>query len=491
MIKFNNLGTSFNSLGIAKYNLGLVGDNIILPQLLTRVGVRPIILSEDIKQIAILENAFDIYLDQEIKGIDELTFSIPTYDDNFQHVKNEALVQMFDTVYIMREINVDRNSLRADVFCEAVWYDIAYGTPLTQVEWKQRTHVREILESMLVGSGWRISGVGNFSSITLSLDVEDNRLSALRKLESKIGGELIFDTKRKVVSIVTDVIQHTGASIMYDKNADNIKATYDTRELITKIYPYGAEGLTIKDANNGVEYLENYSYTGKVRIQPIKDDRYTNPYELKEMCERALNELSKPRASYVITMKDMTEKSGLEHERFFIGGLVRVYDKELNLNTDTRIMKWKLNVTQPENSDINLEYKAKSISELLTGTNNHDSQFSSETSAKGYSELSIFNQLMNSRADDGFLYWSNNGFTIDASEGGSGDASFKAVGNASIEKRITQTIYPSNNNSYAISLKATTKDLVLNPNSKLGVEVKMTYDDGSTETKFVSLAGGN
>lgn len=483
---YNILGLKFNSINKVKFNSSIKNDTVVdLPMLLSRVGPRPIALDENMYQLAILENAHDIYLDQEVKGLDELTFNIDIVDANFMYIKNENLIQMFNTIYIIREINVDKNNMKADVFCEALWYDIAYGEPLTKADWND-TNVRSIANDILYGSGWKIGTVGNFNHSSLHVQIDDNRLSALRKLESKVGGELIFDTQNKIVHLFKEVVNHTGASIMYDKNADNIQANYDTKELVTKIYPYGADGLTIKNANNGKEYLENYSYTKKVRVQVISDERYTNPYELKDMCERALEELSKPRSSYNITMKDMTEKSGLEHEKFFIGGLVRVYDKELNLDVTTRIMKWKYNVSEPEQSDMNLEYKAKSLSELLTGEDNYSNMFSSDN-GKEIANLSVFNQLLNSRADDGFAYWSNSGFTIDSSKGSSGNSSFKATGQLGVEKRLKQTIYPADNSNFAISFKAQTENLVETNSSAIGVEVKIKYTDGTTETKFVKL----
>lgn len=103
------------------------------------------------------------------------------------------------------------------------------------------------------------------------------------------------------------------------------------------------------------------------------------------------------------TVSELMTRSGLEHESFFMGGLVRVYDAELDLNVDVRILKWKVNVSELWNSEVTLESKAKSISELLTGTSSVE-QFSVSGSSADYSNLSVYNQLLNSRADDGFSH---------------------------------------------------------------------------------------
>ena len=209
-------------------------------------------------------------------------------------------------------------------------------------EWVEKT-AGEILASLLKGTQWRVGTIAFTNKRTLRIsNVDENRLELIRKLEDLFQGEFWFDTQNKTVSLLDTVGVETGASVMYEKNADEIEAYYDTRDLITKLYLYGKENLTIEDANNGVAYLENYEYSQAKRVQVIKDERYTNPFQLKEMGEKALLEVSKPRASYIAKMGELAERQGLEHEDFFIGGIVRMYDKELKLDRNTRIMKWRV-----------------------------------------------------------------------------------------------------------------------------------------------------
>jgi hypothetical protein len=103
-------------------------------------------------------------------------------------------------------------------------------------------------------------------------------------------------------------------------------------------------------------------------------------------------------------------------------------------------------------------------------------------------ELMVFNYLLNSRADDGFAYWVNNGWEIDATRGYSGNASFMCQGQLGVEKTLTQTVEPSHRDSYTVSMQAATENLKKGPNGKVGVEVVLHYDDGQSETKFFPLA---
>lgn len=487
MAKFNTLDKKYNG-GLGKKLFNALSTKVTtLERMTSRVGVRPIILDDKNRKIDVLETSYDVILEQELKGMDELTFSIALSDEKRYLLKNEACTLMYDTVYIIRNIIDDKKNNNTDVYCEANWYDIAYADPFEEdeINWVSQEPFY-ILKDILEPTEWTIGTVEIETKKTLHLSIETNRLQALRKLEELCDAEIVFDTINKRVSLVEPRGRHTGASIMCEKNADNITRESDTRELITKIILYGKDNMTISDANDGIPYLENYTYTNKSRCQIVKDERYTNPYELKKVGEKALEEVSKPRLSYVTTVSELMTRSGLEHESFFMGGLVRVYDAELDLNVDVRILKWKVNVSELWNSEVTLESKAKSISELLTGTSSVE-QFSVSGSSADYSNLSVYNQLLNSRADDGFFSWANSGWIIDPSIGSSGQASFKAIGERGKCKEIKQTCYPSSRDSYSISFKGQTSNLEKGEEARIGVEVIVNYEDGSSETRYISL----
>ncbi len=104
------------------------------------------------------------------------------------------------------------------------------------------------------------------------------------------------------------------------------------------------------------------------------------------------------------------------------------------------------------------------------------------------SDLMVFNYLLNSRADNGFAYWINNGWTVDASRGRSGMASFRCEGASGLTKTLSQTVRPSHRDSYTLSLAFETENIVKGPNGRVGVEIVIRYTDGSEETQFLELA---
>lgn len=102
-------------------------------------------------------------------------------------------------------------------------------------------------------------------------------------------------------------------------------------------------------------------------------------------------------------------------------------------------------------------------------------------------DLVPFNHLRNSRADDGLTYWLSSGFTVDPNNGVSGSASFKAEGVLGMTKSLSQTVYPASRKSYTFSAQIASENLQKGPNGKVGIEVVIEYEDGSTETRFIDL----
>src|SRR5690606_896217 len=229
--------------------------------------------------------------------------------------------------------------------------------------------------------------------------------------------------------------------------------------------------------------------TNELRAQAIKNDSFTSPYQLKEWAEERLAELSRPRVSYSIQVMDLSVLTGWEHETFELGDIVTVDDQELGIRIKTRIVKKYYNVQEPWKTTIELSTKLRELGDAAMNWQQSSSALESAETVdrQDIAQLMVFNYLLNSRADDGFAYWVNSGFTIDNTNGFSGPASFKAVGVPGAAKSLLQTVYPAHRENYTISARIATQNLKKGANGRVGIEVTLYYEDGSTETKFLEL----
>lgn len=492
MIKYNQLNKNkYNQLGKVIYN-GEIPEKE--PALFNRLATADLIVyTQDKEMLGVLENADDIILEQEVGDEDTLSFDIPYTDSKVDYIENENLIKLVDDMYVIRRVTKSRTSsnLTLEVFCEATWYDLQQAEPMSVWEWVNATP-REMLEDMTDGTDWYVGRVEVEQTRNLSLDEGlINRLKAYRELPKIFDGELKFNTDTNTVDFLKPIGRDSGASIVYGKNMDEIEHEYSTDELTTKLYLYGKDNMTIEDAHpEGKEYIENYGYTDKVRVTIMSDERFTNPYHLYDRGVNALEVLSRPTGSYTISLADLSFMTGLSHEEFYLGDSVWVWDKDIDINDRKRIMKWKYNVKEPWKTEVELESKHPTLSDLLSGIQEGAGFLQSEDAVERDEmlNLNVFNHIMNSRADDGYSYWQNEGWEIDPINGYSGNSSFKAVAGTIDKKRLAQKVFPAHRDAYAISFMADTKNIQLSNNGRVGVEVTVKYADGTEdEPEFISL----
>ena len=482
-----NARQRFNQLTTVRYNDTLVEE---ITQLTSRIGPRPIVLNPDRVALAVLDNSYDIILEQTQNSVDEITFSFPFVDMKRVHLENENLIQMFDTLYIIRSVLIRHSTgvPHVEVLAQALWYDLAFADRLRTFRWSTET-AHTIYSELLAGTGWRLRRVEVDNRRTLELDPEEtNVLDGVTRARSLFGVNLVWDTNRMTLDLVRPTTEHSGAAISYGKNVKEIEAHYDTRDLVTRLYVYGAENIGIGEANNGIPFLENYSFTDKRRVRSMRDERFVNPFALREFAEDQLRIWSRPRATYRLTAAVLSHLTGLEHEQFGIGSLVRVHDSVIDLDVNMPILSWRYNVIEPESTVLELESRIMGLSDLLSEADLGDQGMAIDRALRNeLMELSVFNHLKNSRADDGYAHWSTSGFTVDTQHGFTGNASFRVEGELNTTKLLSQTVYPAHRNNYSLSFRAHARNVVLGAGGRIGVNIKLNYRDGTSEERFVPL----
>lgn len=451
----------------------------------------PILLDDERKPYAILENAFDVFIKDQLmndsNGQETLEFKLPFNDPKREILNNEDKILCLGREYVIRLIDDDKTDTFISSFmCEATWYDIFDGDPLVNIELKT-VDARSCMEFILKGSGWTVGIVEPIERRTLKSEEPISRLQALRSIPKLYDGELQFDTSNRVVDLLNGVGVDREILISYEKNMDSIKRVIDSRELLTRIYVYGANNLSIREVNNGIEYVEDYSYFDKIgKPRAIKatvknDDRFTNPNSLMDYGRSLLDEFSWPKFSYEV-------KVNLIGIMVNLGDNIVVYDKDLGIKGYMRIVKRTINVLALEQSEVQLDNVIKNFSDQI-GDNTLQETSSVDLAIENMlSDVSVFNLLLNSRGDYGFTYWINHGFNINNTDGVSGKGAFICTGDLTLEQYIEQEVDVANRDSYVVSAQIEINDLQKGSNAEIGFEVILEYEDGTYDVQFIPIA---
>lgn len=452
---------------------------------------RPVVLDSNGAWEAVLENAYDIIVTGEINGEDTLSFKIPYRDSKRTYIDSEKKIQIVDDIYKVRTVkdtkDTEGNAI-TEVYAEAEFYDLTFSVRKEERSFEAET-AEVPMAYALAGTEWAV-GTVNVRTKRTWTSSEKNALSILRNVADLHGGDLVFDCANRLVHLLTVSGKDSGALFAYRKNMKSIQRVVDTRSLVTRLYAFGADGLTFADINNGKPYVEDYTYTNEVRISTLDCSSFTNSYQMKEYAEMRLAQYAKPTISYVLNAMDLSVLTGYEHEAWALGDYVRVEDKELGISVTTRIVRREYNLQEPWNTVLELSTTLKNLGSSASQWDNAADTLegTSMVSNDDIREMVPFNLLRNSRADDGLAYWTSSGFVADGENGASGTASFKAEGVSGMTKSLSQTVYPANRDSYTISAQIGSEDLEkLSDSSQVGIEVIIEYEDGTTESRFIDL----
>lgn len=451
---------------------------------------RPVVLDANNAWEAVLENAYDIIVTDEVNGSDTLEFKLPFRDPKRAFLDNEKQVQIAGEIYRIRTLTDDKGSdgrVITQVYAEAAFYDLSFSVEKEPQEYNAEGP-EAAMQYALLGTGWSIGTVTITTRRTWECS-ETSALSILRAVADIHGGDLVFDNANREVSLLTFSGKDSGALFSYRKNMKSIKRVVDTRSLVTRLYAYGKDGLTFASINSGRAYVEDFTYSSDLRVSTLDLSSFTNPYQMLEFTQMRLAEYAKPRVSYVLSAMDLSVLTGYEHEAWDLGDTVLVDDKELNLTIRTRVIRRQYNLQEPWKTVIELSTKLRELG---------DSTAAWDKAADTLSQVDVldrheikdmvpFNHLLNSRADNGLAYWLNSGFTVDTENGASGTASFKAEGVRGLTKSLSQTVYPANRSNYTFSAQIGSENLQKGPSGQVGIQVTFEFEDGSTETRFIDL----
>lgn len=339
----------------------------------------PILLTPEGKYEAILNHAYDIFVEDELlstnNGYETLSFVISNYDKKRPLIHSERLVEVQGRRYIVRVIEDQKNSHNTClVTCDATWYDLNDGELKYLMHTDQTTiDARTSVEQQLRNTGWKVGLVdvpGTRPKHTA--DVKETSLYNLRQISGNFGGELFFDTANQTVSLLANMGVRHQKIFCYEKNTTSIKRVVDSRNLVTRFSLIGndADGneVTVADINDGKEYVENYDWYDrtnkprKLKWYRKKDNRWSDKQNMLDYMKDWIAVYSQPVVSYELSVSLFEISPNL-------GDYVYVYDKDLNIRGWLRVVSRRKNILLPHSSTVQLESTQRTIVEtIVSGT---------------------------------------------------------------------------------------------------------------------------
>lgn len=301
--------------------------------------------------LAVLENAQDVRVCEKLNGEHTLELVLPRDDLKWEYIQTDNFIKVDGHLYIIRATEEQRDSngkLLSNIQCEHIFFELLDE----YIQYKEliNTTAQTALVDFLTGTRFTANAVSVQGN--RDLEVEDvtvvagiNEMLKEWACEMKCAGLPGADGKF-LVTLLPARGQNNGVQIRYRKNLKSIKKTTDARGVVTRLYPYGKDGLGIEGATqnkSGLSYIDSrindyrIPKKGSITFNDIED-----PDELYKAALEHLATVDMPHITYevdILELKALAEYGDVEGIQ--LGDTVRVIDEELGIDVFARVVEYE------------------------------------------------------------------------------------------------------------------------------------------------------
>ncbi|MCC0671667.1 phage tail protein [Clostridioides sp. ES-S-0145-01] len=309
--------------------------------------------------LGILKDAVEAKVTEELNGLFELEFTYYVGSFLFVEIDYNKIVmadaspklknQLFRIYYISKEL--DGKIL---VKAEHISYDLLNNF-IETLELKNVT-CEEVLNQIFRSCTEENRFVG-YSDITGNKDFSiscvspHNAISDIKEL---------FNNKSKLkrdnfnISLLNNIGESNNVLLAYRKNITGLTATYDTQEVITKIYPYATKKsgknkkITLSEKYIESKYINNYP-TQRIVAVDFTDDDVKNEESLRNKCKDYFtkNNVDLPKVTYKVEFVDLSTTEDYKNYKMLetvnMDDEIIVRDYNLGINATARVVKTEYN----------------------------------------------------------------------------------------------------------------------------------------------------
>ena len=301
---------------------------------------------------------------KEINGLWHADLDIEKND----YIQEECYIEFEKELFIVRKINEieDKNGLIFKVKLDHVMTELN-DFLVAPFNYSGIT-CETALTNVLSDTDWSVGVV----DIEGTGDIKSNKmitaLAATNLIAKEFDGEIDFHYPGRVVDLKQQIGTVTKLQIRCDKNSDYIERERDPTGLITRLYLFGKDDITIESVNpTGKPYLDSPHILDYRNIKPYP--LYTNISDktvLMNYGQAYLNLYDNPIYRYKINTWNLTIFPKWADEVINLGDTLRVYNTDLKLNVDARVKKIAKDLTDPRYQITELADKFKSIIEPVS-----------------------------------------------------------------------------------------------------------------------------
>lgn len=297
-------------------------------------------------------------------GFDTLCFSISMNSEQYALLKEEVEIQTDANEWVIKKINDER------IVCEM-------NLDFLKASFFREYNSGSVLLAVLLAEifdGWTILNAG-VSTILRTISAENvTYYEIVPKMETTYNVRFLINAKTKTLTVVdpSGAIPQ-GEYITDELNLTSLSYHGATSEIITRLYAYGKDGLTVEDAivdgaRYGVEYIDNNEYMSKIVCGYWEDERFTDATSLYNAAKARLAQLAIPEQSYECSVVDLAKlDSTYSFLDFALHKKLTLIDTRRNLRVVHTIVEYDEYPDEPTRNVVTLASTPQTVTSYVKG----------------------------------------------------------------------------------------------------------------------------
>lgn len=327
--------------------------------------------SFDNNGLAVLNECILLEITEELNGQYTLELEYPVGSKKVQYLQEFNILKVNEQLFRIYKVEkVQASDKRIKVYSNHIFYDMAYYfiEDVRAVD----APVKTAMQKALVNDLSLIYEVDSDIVIANTLYmVEMSPVEAFFKMIERWGqGELLRDNY--TVKILKQMGKDTGVLIKYGKNIQGLKVTVDSTEVVTKLYPKGANGIKLKEKYISVPNWDSSIYPPFPLIKKVEISDAGDEVTLRKMATEIANTIGLSTVNIQVDFIELSRTKEYEQykqlETVKIGDIVTVSHSEFNVDVKVKVIKTKKDILTGLNTKVELGQPLKDLTNTMDPT---------------------------------------------------------------------------------------------------------------------------
>lgn len=316
-------------------------------------------------------------------GMKYLQFDVSIKHSLYKYLVEETRLEYDNQYYLIKGINERKSAGICTLNAELDLTGLENKVYLSKT-WTTESFI-SFTSDILTGTGWTIANAELIGKRTTTEAKDETPRQLLNRCSNttSYGACFDYDTKNKVITCIKPENNTTpsGAYFTDELNLTELTLKGSSTSLVTRLYPVGKDGLTIRSVNNNREYIEDHTYTDKIVCAVWRDERYTVAQSLKDDAVVKLAALAKPERSYTCRVVNLAKTNPEIYGTILpiaLYDIITLVDRNRGSRIDHRIVELREYPADHTLDTVTLSTVAGRISGTITTINNRISELDAQ-----------------------------------------------------------------------------------------------------------------